>query len=582
MNKNGSFLDYLEPVQESSQVQKSNSGQSFESFLQPIKEEQKITPKERISQIGKETAKLATVPLSRALEGISGIVGGAIETPSALVSTAYEALGKEAPEWTQGPSPIRVSNIGEIIPALRTPQEIREQETAPRFGEYTEPMTGPEKILSSAGEIGTSLATGGIKNPKQLLKGTGAALATRKAIEYSDLPPFFSLPAETLATHGAISKSTPSLTRQASTEKGLKLAETSEKEGITTAPAGILKTGKPNAHLTRFLQWTGRSGEKIRNQAQEFVGQVEEAYHNILSDIHNPYKTERNIEILQKQANKLFDPVKDLANKNPVPLNRQNLINSVEKNINKIKKSKSLYPGEKQALSILEDFKKELSGEFNLDNAEATYRSFNKHISDWDSPTKRDIHLMDVKHSIKKEMLNAGKSVPDFNQAFELSNIAYHNVANLREATELLKTSFTPTGQFDPKKFIETARNKEKRSTLEGLLGKQNVTRLMNLADLTESAVKNFKEVGALLPEDLKESNKMISSLISIFGHTAEAVTTLAGSKIAANILINPNLQKNYIGYLRSIRDNSPKMAAYYIRNIKKESPELFQQDTEE
>lgn len=43
-----------------------------------------------------------------------------------------------------------------------------------------------------------------------------------------------------------------------------------------------------------------------------------------------------------------------------------------------------------------------------------------------------------------------------------------------------------------------------------------------------------------------------------------------------AKILTRPNLQKNYLGYVRSIRDNSPKMAAYYIRQIKKEVPEEF------
>lgn len=508
------------------------------------------------------------IPASRIFEGVGGLVGGSIEIPAALTSQIYSLFGKEPPEWAQGPSPLRISREGQIIPALRTPQEIREEVSKTPVGKYTEPTNVLEGAMSDATDIFTNLRTGGVKSTSAL-KGTAAAYGIRKGSEELGIPEFFSLPAEVLGTHGIISSS--KVTPSSVTAQGKKLAETAKQEKITSAPASILSEGKKN-DTSRFLRSAGVAGESVREQAKQFVDEIENAYHEVLSTVHQPYSTERNLKILREQAGRMFDPVKAIASQNPVPLNTTRLSQVVDRNIESIRKSKSLTTGEKQAITILEDFKNELQSPFTLENGEATYRSFNKHVKDWDSITKNDAHLINVKKAISDEMMDAGKNVPGFNAAFNTANIGYHNLSKLTEATQILKKSFTEDGRFDPNRFINTVKNSENRSELIGLLGKQSLDRMTNIAELTKSAMKNFDAVEASIPESLKASNKQLGMSMGIIRHATSKV--LGG--FPAKILTRPNLQKNYLGYVRSIRDNSPKMAAYYIRQIKKEVPEEF------
>lgn len=514
------------------------------------------------------------IPASRIFEGVGGLVGGSIEIPAALTSQIYSLFGKEPPEWAQGPSPLRISREGQIIPALRTPQEIREEVSKTPVGKYTEPTNVIEKSLSDATDIFINLRTGGVKGVPAI-KGAAAAYGIRKGSEELGVPTFFSLPAEVLGTHGIISSS--KVTPSSVTAQGKKLAETARQEQISSAPSAILSEGKKN-DTSKFLRSVGVAGESVREQAKQFVDEIENAYHEVLSTIHQPYATERNLKILREQAGRMFDPVKEMASQNPVRLNTTNLSQVVDRNISKIKKSKSLTSGEKQALTILEDFKKELQQPFTLENGEATYRSFNKHVKDWDSITKNDAHLINVKKAISDEMMDAGKNVPGFNDAFNTANIGYHNLSKLTDATQILKKAFTDDGRFDPHRFINTVRNKENRSELIGLLGKQSMDRMTNISELTKSAMKNFDAVEAGIPESLRSSNKQLGMSMGLVRH---AVSKVLG-EFPAKILTSPDLQKNYLGYVRSIRDNSPKMTAYYLRQIKKEYPEEFSEEASE
>ncbi len=532
---------------------------------------------EFLSGYPKAAAKLAAIPVSRTAETVGGLAGGAIEAVPNLVNSIYSFLGKEGPEWTKGPVSARVTEEGKINPYLRTPQEIREEVTKPRFGEYTEPSNEAERLLSEGADIGSSLATSGITNPKSLLKATAAGLGVREAAKESGAPPIFSVPAEVAATWFFGKTSKPSYVAEETTKKGSELAKTAQAEGITSAPAAILAEGK-NDWTSKFLRFFGKGGEEVRQRAQSFVNQIEEAHHNVLAEIHSPYKTERNLSALKKQAGRLFDPVKQIANQNPVPVSKSPIIESIRDNINTLKSSKSLSAGEKAAVKILEDFETELlNGEFNLNNAESTYRSFQKHVKDWDSITKNDSHLINVQKKLREEMLNSGKAVPGFNEAFDLANIGYHNYSKLESATAILKDSFTSTGRFDPRKFIETIKNKEKRTELMGVLGKQNLDRMTKIANLTEAGAKNFAEVGALLPEDIRIQNKILGHHMGLGKGLTGLLERSIGENFAAKILTNPNLQENYLGYLNSLKRNQKKMAAYYLRKIGNEvdlSPE--------
>ena len=535
-----------------------------------IKPEESVRTQEKsgfANGLAKSAVKIAAVPAARVIEKVSKLPGALIEAPSALTQGVYGLVGKEPPEWTYGPSGIRLNERGEIRPGLETPEEAREMYTKPALGKYTEPMNVVEEKLSEAGEIAGDLLTAGIGRPAKIAKGVGAAMAVRGVSEFSGIHPFFSIPAEAILTHAyTTSKGHPG----SYSKKGKELLETAKREGITEIPSSVLKEGEKDP-VGWFLKKYGLASQSVRDQAQKFVGQIEDAFHSVLSDIHNPYQAEKDISLLKKEAGKLFEPVKKLALENPVPLNTKPLLESIDKNINLLKKSQSLTESEKKALNILQDFRSEVSSGTNLDQAEASYRSFQKHIKDWDSITKNDAHLISVQKKLSEEMLNSGKSVPGFNEAFDLSNIAYHNVKNLETVLKFLSPSFSETGSFQPKKFVESVRNKTNRSKLIEILGKENFNRLHKIADLSEAASKQFSEVGAMLPEDLRISNKQIGSKMGLISSIGNMASSFIGQGIAAKILTSPAMQENYIGYLHALNRNKPKLVAYWIQQMKKD-----------
>lgn len=519
--------------------------------------------------------KLAAIPAARVKEELGGAVGGLIETPSALTSAGYQFFGQEPPEWTQHPAEIRLTESGEIKPELRTPQEIREFETKPKYGEYTEPTNAIEDVISEGSSIIANLGLGGVRGGKALAKGAATILGTRKSAKAFGIPDQFEIPLEMATSHVALTRhggkyEKPNLSE--STAKGRELAQTAQQESISHAPASILAEGKKDS-TTRFLKWAGKAGEEVRDRAQSFVQEIQQSTEGLLSDIYQPYRTEKNLKILHEKAGQMFKPVNDLAAQNPVPLDHAKIISSVDKNITKIKSSKSLAPGEKAALKVLEDFKDEIEKGLTLENGVDTYRSFNKHIKNWDSITKNDIHLIDVKKELERQILESGKNIPNFNDAFTVSNIGYHNLNKLENSIQLLKKAYTDTGAFDPKNFVQLVKNPENRSELERLMGKNNLDRMTKISHLTESGLKSFAEVGALLPEDLRIQGKTMTQAMGLGNVLTQPFSAAAApfKSLSAKILTNPDLQRNYLGYLKAAKDNSKKLAAFYFRQIKQE-----------
>ena len=177
-----------------------------------------------ISQLGKSAVKSIAIPSSRVIEKVSKAPGSIIELPSTIVQGLYSAMGKEPPEWTQGPVSFRLTEGGEIRPLLATPEEAREMYTKPSIGEYTEPTNYAEEVLSSAGDVLGDLLTSGVNKPRQLLKGSAIATAVRKGSEFEGIPPFFSIPSEALLTHAVTTKPSRSQIESSTTKMGSDLS----------------------------------------------------------------------------------------------------------------------------------------------------------------------------------------------------------------------------------------------------------------------------------------------------------------------------------------------------------------------
>ncbi len=515
-----------------------------------------------LSELPKAGMKMIAIPAARASEVLGGLPGSAIEMPSDLTKTMYEMFGQEPPEWTSGPSPLRLSESGEVN--IQTPQELRESTTPKLFGSIAEPSNPVEEILSQGSEIASNLATGGVRNPKALIAGTTAALGTRKAAEKFGIHPTAAMVAETAATGLASAKSKKPA--QPTGPKSKELAETAVKEGIR-APAAILEADRP--FVSKFLRSWGKPGELVKDRAKQFVSDVENAYHKVIGEIYSPYKIERNISVLNKQMKNLFEPVERMAKNYTGQVPSTQIIQVIDDQINKLKSTRSLATSEAEALKILQKTRKDIVNRgMNLENAVDTFRSYNKHI-DWDQPTKNDLHLRNVKEALRDEIQNTGRRVPGFTEQFNLSNEARTQLAHLAEASDIMKHSFDKAGRFDINKFSDIAKNPNNSTKLKELLGIQGYNRLYKISNLAEEGAKNFEAVNAMIPKELQGIGSAVTASIGLVTGAPYSVTgELLFRNMAARMLTNPNLQKNYIGYLQALKRNSPKVAAYHLRQM--------------
>ena len=517
-----------------------------------------------LSSFPTAASRVASVPLGAAATRIGGFTGDIIEAPSDLTKFIYSFLGKEPPEFTEGPVEFRLNEEGQPRAPFLTTEEIRENN--PLYKAYSKPENVAEEFgLHAPADIAATLATGGIKNPKALALGAGLGSTARGVSQATGIPAIPAAILEGAATGFGAIAGTPKRSIEGASKEGKRLTEIAQREGVTAAPASIQAAGRKGA--SRVLRTIGKAGEEVRDRAVKFGKQIENAYHDVLGEIYEPYKTERNLKVLRKQANELFEPIKNLSKQSNKKIQTGSLIDLIDDQIAEIRKSKSLTPGQKEAISILENTSKRIVNEgLNLEEAVETFRSYNKHIG-WDQLTKNDKHLRNVKEALREEILKEGKKVEGFNDAFNVSNQAWTELSSLAEAGELLGKSFDQYGNFNIENFHKSLNNAENATVLKEVLGESNFNRLKEIGDLAKEGHKNFEAVGANLSEGSKAIHKEVGLLTGLTDLGSFGAKPLARN-LAARILTSPNLQKNYIGYLRALRDNSPKLTAYYLRKI--------------
>jgi hypothetical protein len=525
--------------------------------------------KEKIlSPTPKNVIKTVTVPTARIIEWLGTIPGNTIELPADTTKALYSLMGEEAPEWTEGPSPIRISEEGTIRPGLETQQEARARKP---FGEYGEATTPLQQTLSNVADVTGQFLSSGTKG-KALLGATTGTLLAREAAKAVEAPPLAKSGLEMVggAMGMALGSRKPSI--QSATQEGKELAQTAQTEGIKSAPGSILSAGRKTPFFTKILKYWGKAGESTRNQAEDFVKEMQTAAENILSEIHLPYKNEKNIDTLITNARSLFGPVKKLTKKFPHMVSTHQLENVINTSISEIKNSKVLSEGSKAALQKLEEMKSGLHKKFfDLSSAVDTYQELNK-ILGKDILTKGDIKLKNVQKVLKESILDTGQHITGFNEQFLGANEALHEAYKLRDTQKILSNAFSGKG-FDIDAFHDIIKDKKNTKKLVEFLGTTNFNRLNKLANLGKEAKKHFEAIEALLPESLKGINKEMGQIISLTSpHALGALLSAAALRsLSAKILTNPNFYNNYLGYIKAIKTNSPKMTAYYLRNIQRE-----------
>ena len=425
--------------------------------------------------------------------------------------------------------------------------------------------------MSSISDIIGQYLSGGVKG-KALAGATIGTLGAKKAAEEINVHPVAKAGLELAAGTAGLVYGGRKPSIEGATKKGRELAETAQKEGIKSAPGSILSATKKTPLTTRFLKYWGRAGEETRNQAEDFVNEMQQATENVLSEIHQPYKQEKNIEKLVDDARSLFKPARALAEQNPFQVSTTNFERVIDQGINELERSKVLSESSSASLKKLKEMKTNIpKGSFDLPAAIDTYQELNK-ILGRDILTKGDIKLKNSQKILKESILETGKNIPDFNSQFLGANQALHEAYSLKEASELLSRAFTDTG-FDLDSFHKIVNDKKNLTPLLGVLGEQNLNRLQKLSELGKEAKKHFDAVEALLPESLSTINKEMGQLghLTSVGGVAKAGSAFVMRGLAAKILTNPNFYNNYLGYVRSIRDNSPKMTAYFLRQLERD-----------
>lgn len=545
---------------------------------QPLTPEQIQETSQEQQGVLKSAAKLFTVPASRLIENFSSVPGNLIEMGPSLIKAGYGIAGKEAPEALQHPASGRLNPEGEPYELLKTSQERRE-DTKRMYSEYTEPTTGVEHFLSDMSDIVSGFLTGGLFNKKALAAGAGAAYTYRKGAEAIGMRPEIEALTEPVVSGLGVAAAHPQEPSKFATDKGSELTRIAKTEGIEAAPAAIQAAGKRAS--SAFLRAVGKAGEREKEQAVTFSQQIENAYHTVLSTIFQPYENEHNIRTLRDGMGQLFKPVTDLAKKRPGNINKNNFLRVINEEIDDIKRSKSLTDQQKASLKILEDTKNNIGKRFTLDNAEATYRSYNQHIDNWDSPTRGDIRLINAKKALKDDMMKAGEDVPGFNEKFNLANAAYTELSNLDKTTSIIKGAFDSEGQFNVDKFHKIVLNKDTAQELIKTMGPDRYERLRGIAELSKEAAKNFKAVGAMMSDETNALNKAIGSAGGLTQLTS-SVSTYLGRGLLSRILLDPNLERNYLGYLKSLKEKSPRVAAYYLNQLNKQLKEEEEQPKEQ
>lgn len=521
-----------------------------------------LTPR-NLAEGAKQAAHLPLFALEAALSGVGGIPGAAIEAPSQLTQLLYESAGRAPPAWTQGPSTLRLGSSGR--PFIKTPEELLESGGISGAGA---PQNDLENALAPYLQVGGGLAgTGAGSLIPSVLGAMGLFREGSKALGlHGPLPAL----AEVLATTGVgAASSAKGRAQEFASQGGKELSEVARAEGVTTAPAAIQAQGRRGA--SALLRSVGKAGEKVQERAKKFADQIEESYHNVLGEVFQPYKSERNMQVLRDQTSALFNPVEEIASQSKVRIPTQDLIADIDEQLGSLKQSKAPSSAETDAIRYLDDARNRLkaSPTVSLGEGVRTFRSLNKAVQ-WDSPTRGDIHVIKAKEALRRDLKRYGGSEPGFVDNFDLSNTAWTELNRLGEATSIMKNAVNSDGTFNLQGLYRSIKNKENTTVLKKSLGESLYNRLEKIAELGEEGRKNFARVGALLPEDLQALNNAIGIGAGLMqGQEAAGLAArILGRDFAAQILTSPNLQTNYIGYLGALRRDSPKLAAYYLRKL--------------
>lgn len=568
-----------EPITENQQEKQIESTESTEPY-KPNKtiskkeqEIQDITERakevwEADKQIAKSSAKIVGMGAQRLGEQGGGLLGTIIEAPSNLTKLAYNIAGKEEPEWTKDPMPIRLNKHGEPRWFLKTPEEIRET-TLPYTKDFTAPENAFEEVVDEVENIASGLVTSGIVEGPILAASTAGTYAVRKAGKGLGVPDKFQALAELGIQHGAAGAGGVRSSIESATAEGRRLANISQREGFQHTPAAVLAGQRWS---TRFLNEVGRAGPAVVERVRQFGQDVERVYHDVLSNIYRPFEREHNLLVLQDGTKDLYTPVRTISRSNPVQLRVQNIVTSIDNQL-ALMNTQSPSAAETAAMNILNrDRETFLQQGINLDQGVSTFQSYNKHVKDWNSITKNDLHLIAVKEVIRDELLRTGQPIQGFNESFNAANVGYTAFKDLENTVQLMRGAFSPEGDLDLNRFSNTVLNAENAHALVETMGAQEYNRLREVAELSREAANHFDNVDALLTPHERSNNRSFGLAGGLISKGATAAAKISGLNAAASffswVLTNPNLHSNYLGYLRSIRNESPKLVAHYVRKL--------------
>lgn len=486
----------------------------------------------------------------------------AIRRPMGIATKEYVSgmLGVPGDVLTLIQRLARIEDPKEIIPGARTIGSLIER----LAGEEFRPETKAEELLERGAGLAGALTSPflGQIQPFRALLAAGLGVGAEELTERMGAPKGVQTAASLVATL------LPYLTRRGAPPP-TRAAEIARREAIE-APAAAIPERIPRKALK-----VARPTRLVAKREETFRKSIEKAKDRILESVTPIAKTEKQAAEISKTAGKLFENAEKAAERIKGAVPTPNISASLNKSINRLRKTPALSSEEKSTLKFLEEIQTGLETKNTTSNLMAFNKSLNKEI-DFLKPTGADKMLLDVKDALMKDLNAVGKGNPTFYKDWKKANALYTEFKKFNKIRTTLGPIFKEDA-IDYKKFQNLFTDVKKQKELTKLFGKDQYNRLKDISKLSQKGSEVFKQIEKD-PKLLQQIDRWTNFAIigAVLLKRPIAIGTLVAEKIGmkaargylGRLFTDPNYSKHYLNFLKAIKIGSKKGVLTTARKV--------------
>lgn len=269
---------------------------------------------------------------------------------------------------------------------------------------------------------------------------------------------------------------------------------------LAKTESGLLKYGQPKTFLgLKPKAFQSRINAQVNKQIDLATNKIDK----IVSSKLIPS---------DKKAGLMINEVRNIAEKNKIPINPEKIINSIDSQIETYYE-KGFAPSnkEKSIINVLEEMKSDLENTFRRKghilpaDIENQYRKVNENSKEAYKrafPTEKDYATREARDVITNivgsELKESMGNDPKFNKLFDESNKLYKMESNIRDFEEIANNWFTDD-ILNPSSFKKSLNSKKGYEEVVRILGKDNANQLKILSNELGDFSKNINKVTPFL-----------------------------------------------------------------------------------